>query len=96
MAFENDNGWESLKKYYLATVEIKDSNVVINGRTLFDQPIKTDLKTYDNIRKIDMGQGNDYTSGCSLDSLYFRMYYKLIAIDLRQQEKLYAGPKSMQ
>ena len=38
---------------------MKDSNVVINGRTLFDQSIKTDLKTYDNIRKIDTGQGNE-------------------------------------
>ena len=65
---------------------MKHSNVVINGRTLFDQSIKTDLKTYDNIRKIDTGQGNEYTSGCSLDSLYFRMYYKLIPIILRQQE----------
>ena len=30
---------------------------------LFDQPAKNDLKTYDNIRKITTGQGDDYTTG---------------------------------
>ena len=34
---------------------------MINGRKFFDQPIKNDLKTYDNIRKIATGQSDDYT-----------------------------------
>ena len=41
-------------------MEIKDYNVVIDRRNFFDQPIKNDLKTY-NIRKIETGQGDDYT-----------------------------------
>ena len=64
MSFENDNGRESHKQYYLPTVEIKDYDVMFNGRNFFDQPIKNDLKTYDNIRKIATGQGDDYTTGC--------------------------------
>ena len=48
-------------------MEIKDYNVVIDGRNLFDQLIKNDLKTYDNIRKIATGEGDDYTTGCLLD-----------------------------
>ena len=30
---------------------------------LFEQPVKNDLRTYKNIRKIANGQGNDYTTG---------------------------------
>ena len=64
MAFEDDNGRESLKQYYLPTVEIKDYNVMIDGINFFDQSIKNDLKTFDNVRKIATGQGDDYTIGC--------------------------------
>ena len=55
---------------------------MIDGRNLFDQPIKNDLKTYDNIRNIATGQGDDYTIGCLLDQPYFKKYYKLIETDL--------------
>ena len=61
---------------------------MIDIRNFFDQPIKNDLKTYNNIRKIAMGQGDDYTTGCLLDYPYFKKYYKLIAIDLSKQQKL--------
>ena len=40
---------------------------MIDGGNLFDKPIKNDSKTYDNIRKIAKGQGDDYTTGCLLD-----------------------------
>ena len=39
----DDNGRESHKQYYLRTVEIKDDNVMIDGK-IFDQPIKNDWK----------------------------------------------------
>ena len=38
---------------------------MIDGRNFFDQPIKNYLKTYDKIRKIATGQGDNYTTGCS-------------------------------
>ena len=59
MSFIDDDTREIHKQYYPPTVEIKDYNYMIDGRTLFDQPIKSDLKTYDNIRKIATGQGDD-------------------------------------
>ena len=37
---------------YLPKVEIKDYNVVIDGKNVFDQPIDSMIKTYENIRKI--------------------------------------------
>ena len=96
MSFENANDRESHKQYYLPTVEIKDCNVMIDGRNFFDQPIKNDLKTYDKIRKISTGQGNDYTTECLLDCPCFKKYYKLIAIDLSKQQKLDADPKAIE
>ena len=42
------------------------------------------IKTYENIRKITIGQGDDYRTGCSLDNTYFKKYYKIIAVDLSQ------------
>ena len=39
-------------------------------------------KTYENIRKIATGKGDDYTTGCLLDYPYFKDNYKMIAIDL--------------
>ena len=43
-------------------MEIKDYNVVIDGQHFFNQPIKNDLITCDNIRKIATGQGDDRTT----------------------------------
>ena len=51
-------------RYYLPTAKVEDYNVMIDGRNLFDQSVKNDIKTYENIRKITTGQGDDYTTGC--------------------------------
>ena len=67
-----------------------------DGKNLFDQPINSDLKTYENIRKIATGQGDDYTTGCLLDYSYFKDYYKIIAIYLSKQQVLDADPKVIQ
>ena len=55
---------------------------MIDGINVFDPSINNDLKTYDNIRKIATGQGDDYATGCLLHYPYFQKYYKVIAIDL--------------
>ena len=71
--------------------------IIIDRRNFFGQPIKNDLKTYDNnIRRIATGQGDDYTRGCLLDYLYFKKFYKLIAIDLSKQQKLDVDRKAIQ
>ena len=82
LSFEDKNVQESYKRYFLPTVEIKDYNVMINGRNFFDQPVKSDLRTSDNIRKIATGQNNNYITGRLLEYPCFKNYYKLIAIDL--------------
>ena len=55
LAFENDNQRISTRRYHLPTVEIKDNNVMTNRVNFFDQPIKNNKVTYENIRKIATG-----------------------------------------
>ena len=69
---------------------------MIDGKNFFDQPIKNDKVTYENIRKIAAGRGDDYTTGCLLDYTYFKKYYKMIAVDLSKQQALDADPKAIQ
>ena len=76
-------------------VEIKDYNVMIDGRNFFDPPIKNDKVIFDNIQKIATGQGDDYITGCLLNYIYFKEIYKLIAIDLNKQHELDADPKAV-
>ena len=69
---------------------------MIDRKNFFDQPIKNHKITYDNIRKIATIQGDDYTTGCLLDYVYFKKYYKMIAIDLSKQQALDADPRAIQ
>ena len=96
LAFENDDDRTSDDQYYLSTVEIKDYNIMINGEKFSDQPIKNNKVTYDNIRKIATGQGDDYATGCLLDYPYFANTYKMIAVDLSKQQALDADPRAIQ
>ena len=96
LAFENYDDRTSHSDYYLPDVEIKDCNIMINGENFFDQPIKKDKVTYENIRKIATGQGDDYTIGCLLDYSYFMDTYKMIAVDLSKQQALDSDPKAIQ
>ena len=80
--FENENDRTSHSTYYLPKVEIKHYNVMIDGKNFFDQPVDSMSKAYKNIRKITMGQGDDYATGCLLDYTYFKENYKMIAINL--------------
>ena len=69
---------------------------MINGENVFDQSIKNNKVTYENIRKIATGQGDDHTTGCLLDYSYFVGTYKMIAVDLSKQKALDADPKAIQ
>ena len=68
---------------------------MVDRKNLFDQPVKTNKVTYENIRKIATGRGDDYTTGCLLDYIYFKNYYKMIAVDLSKQQARDADPKAI-
>ena len=96
LAFENDAQRTSHPNYYLPNVKIKIYNIMINGENVFDQPIKNNKVTYENIRNIATGQGDDYTTGCLVDYSYFMENYKMIAVDLSKQQALDADPRAIQ
>ena len=49
---------------------MKDYNAMIDGKNCFDQSVKSNMRTFDNIRKIAIGQRNDYAIVCLLDYIY--------------------------
>ena len=69
---------------------------MIDGRNFFDQPINSMTKTYENIRKIATGKGDDYATRCLLDCLYFKENYKMMAVDLSRQNELDSDPRAIQ
>ena len=58
--------------YYWPKCIIKNYNVIINGKTFYDQHIDTNIKWYEEIRKLTAGQGKDYTTKCLLDYNYIK------------------------
>ena len=69
LTFENDDQRISNKRYYIPNVEIKDYNIMIDGKDFFDQPVKHNKVTKENIRKIAIGQGDHCTIGCLLGDI---------------------------
>ena len=61
-----------------------------------EKTIDSDIKRYEEIRKLTTGQGEDYTTGCLLDYDYIKNHYRLMAVDLSRQKELDAYPKSIQ
>ena len=86
LAFINTDGNDSKverdshRKYFLPRVDITNYNVLIDGRNFYDQKISDQIKKYDEIRKIATGKRENYTTGCLLDSQYFKIHYQLIAV----------------
>ena len=86
LSFENENDRTSFSQHYVTNVQIKDFNVLIDGKSFFDIPKKNNEEAYKQI--IEMGRNNDHTTGNLLDYEYFSKHYKLIAIDLSKQFEL--------
>ena len=82
LSFEKEDDRASLSNYYLPKVERKDYNVMIDDKNFFDQPINSELKAYENVRRIATGKGDDYTTVCLLHYSYFKENYKMIVIDI--------------
>ena len=63
----------SHRKYFLPRVEIKNFNIEIDGKNVYDdQPINDLIKQYDEVRKVSTRQSDDYTIGCLLDFAFFK------------------------
>ena len=80
------NHRDSFLHYWVLNIEIKDFNVLSDGKSFFDLPVKNEEETYGKI--VEMNKNNDYTTGNLFDFAYFKENYRLIAIDLNKQTKL--------
>ena len=69
---------------------------MINEENFFNQPIKNNKVTYEDVRKICTGSSDDYTTVSLLDYPYFKDSYKMVAIDLSRQQALDAYPRAIQ
>ena len=76
----------SFSHYYVPNIKIKDFNVLIDGKKIYDLPVKNEEETYKE--SMDMINNNDYTTGNLLDFAYFKKNYRLIATGLSNQTKL--------
>ena len=65
-------------RLFLPRVEIKDYNVMIDGKSFFDQSVKNDLRTYNKNKNITAGKEEYYATGCLLDYTCFKENYEII------------------
>ena len=98
MDFDNTNGVNRVERnnhgrYFMPRVNLKGCNVLIDGQSFYDQPVSDQTKKYNELRKVTIGKGDDYTTGCLLDYDYFLKHYNVAAIDLSKQKKLDAVPR---
>ena len=71
---------------HVPNVQVKDFNVLIDGKRFFDMPIKNGEETYEQI--IELARNNDYTTDNLLDYEYFSKHCKLIEMYLSKQIEL--------
>ena len=86
----------SYRKYFVPRVDNTGYNVLIDGRSFYDQPINDSIRKYDEIRNSATRKGDNYATGCLLDYDYFKKNYQLIAVDLSKQRELDADPRATQ
>ena len=84
------------RKYYLPRIDLDKYNVIIDGRNVYDNPIKNNIEKYRELKKVMIGKGEDYNTGSLLDFNYFDKHYKLVAVDLSKQKELDADPRAIQ
>ena len=75
---------------------IDNYNIIINGKNFYVQAIDSDIKPYEEIRKLTTGQGDDYTTGCLLDYAYMKSLYRLTGAYLSRQKELDPDSKAIQ
>ena len=72
LSFKNEEDRTSFSKYYVPNVEINDFNVLIDGKSFFDVPVKNKEEAYEKIMSIS--GNNNYTTGNLLDYEHFSKY----------------------
>ena len=87
------NHRDSFSYYYIPNVEMKDFDVLMEGKNLSDLPVKNEEEAYEKI--IEMSRNNDYITSNLVDFAYFKENCRLIAIDLRIDLTKLKGPQQI-
>ena len=88
----NTNHQHSRRRYYLPRAEIKDYNVLIDGRNFYDQNVNSSIVRYNELLKMTTGRSEDYSTGCLLDYDYYLKDFNIVGIDLSHQAVLDSDP----
>ena len=89
----NANTEESRRRCYLPRAEIKDYNILIDGRNVYDQNVISSIVRYNELLKMTTGRSEDYSTGCLLDYDYYLKDFNILGIDLSHQAVLDSDPK---
>ena len=90
-----DSSFQGVNRLFVLSFEDKDDRTSHSNYYLPKVELNNTNKTYENIRKITTGKGDDYTTGCLSDYSYLKSNYKMIAIDLSKQKALDADPTAI-
>ena len=89
----NANTEESRRRYYLPTAEIKDYNILIDGRNFYDPNVNSSIVKHNELLKMTTGRSEDYSTGCLLDYDYYIKNFNIVGIELPHQAVLESDPK---
>ena len=92
----NSDHEHSKRRHYLPSAEIKDYNVLIDGRNFYDQNVNSSIVRYNELLKMTTGRSEDYSTGCLLDYDYYLKDFNIVGIDLSHQAVLDSDPKTNQ
>lgn len=80
------SGKNDLKQFKTGRYYLQNGNVIINVKKFYDQQIDSDIKQCQQMKKLTVGQGEDYTTEFSLDYDYIKNNFRSITIDLITQK----------
>ena len=76
----------AIQKGIKINVIIKNYEVIINGKSFYDESIDFDIKRYEEIRKLATAQGEDYITGFCQIMNRSKNHYRLIVVDFNRQK----------
>ena len=77
----------------MTTTEIKDYNVLIDGRNVYDQNVNSSIVRFNELLKITTGRSEDYSTGCLLYYDYYLKDFNIVGMDLSHQAVIDSDPK---
>ena len=93
---QDDNSEKFKTIRYCLTKCMVKNYVIINGKSFYDQAIDSDIKLYEENKKLTTGLSEDYIIGCLLDYDFIKNHNGLTATDLKRQKELDVDTKAIQ